>query len=591
MSRINRYLPSLPICAGLLLGLGAMGCGDRRDEADTRSTSEYGTTANTDSAAVTTREGGDVAAPESPTVSNRTTTTTTTTPRRTRRSSTPVSEYDPYAPGAAETSRNDRAVRTDSAARTDVSVRAEANVRTDSAVRNEATPVEARPDRPVTEPVNPRVEAGVEARAQVTAPETPDSVRVTVNAPARTDTARIAVNAPARTDTARIAINAPARIDSARIAVNAVPPRVDTAVRVDPSRANIDSGRVAVRTDVSRAEVSGNVAPRTEVGITPGVTPTPNAAESPAAGAPKSTVLNDAHIFNILLLANTGDSARAAAAALGEEAGKVKAVATVVSPVTPVTPTDPRVKADIVAGTPEVRTTSISGRVATPRGAIRDNMPLGEDCYFPTMNRHDDPKLKPECEDATVDVEITTMNAAPAPAPAARDIQPIGTPKTGPSGEMLVSAEPIRELAMRMQRDHTELNNRVATVVQRLNVAPSESPASIEVFNRNQGNTIPLTAGNERAWLEREVQLHETSLRNVETRLLPAANDAELRQVLEDTRRQIQHHLTLMRQLLGTAGTAMPADSAVRHDMHMMPPDSMRMRGDSARPDTTRVRP
>ena len=55
MTGANRRLPMLPLCIGLVVGLGALACSDRRDENAARTSSEYGTAATpaaTDTAAV-----------------------------------------------------------------------------------------------------------------------------------------------------------------------------------------------------------------------------------------------------------------------------------------------------------------------------------------------------------------------------------------------------------------------------------------------------------------------------------------------------------------------------------------------------------
>lgn len=555
MSRAKLHLPKLSVAAALLLSVGAMACSDKRDDdANNR------TTAAVDTPATTTSTQGGTVEQSNPNPNTSTTTTSSSTTRRSSRSSsTPADRYDPYAvdPAAPRQEANvDVAVapapteRPADASKADVQVRAEVR-RDDVTDPLTETPVTARADVSTTTPTTPTT------TVTTTTPVTPT-----------TPTATVTTTTPTRPGTT--------------VDVTATPP-------VDP------------KVPVTRADDDAD----------PTATPITTPAATPSPTPVKSGVLNDAHLFNIILLANAGDSARTAAA-LGTSTPNPKVVATVVNPVTPVTI---QPKGEVAVTTPaptgEVRVVTRSEGGTVTRGETSALFPLGEDCYWPTMNRHDDPKLKPECEDNPVEgpvmyspAPVPTTTVTPAETIREGQPQPM-TPKAdygvSATGATTVTAEQVRQLALQMQRDHTELNSRTATVLQRLNVAPTESAVSVEVYNRNQrAAEMTLAAGNERAWLENEVRLHEQSLVTVNDRLLPSANDAELRQVLDEQKRLIEQHLTHMRQLLGTAGTAIVPRDSVNHDNHMLPPDSMRMRTDTVqlrydpnppRPDTTRSRP
>ena len=525
MSRRIRRLSMLPTCAGLLLGLGALACSDKRDDdaAATNTNSEISTTtpadATLDTSVATSSQGGNVTASE-PVV------TTEATPRRTTRrssstvradASAEVSANDPYAPDVSREPSRTTPAEIKAEARADV---------------NRAEPVDATRNDPAMAPT-----------AETKAEETVTSTSVSASATA--PRAEVSATAPSA-------------------AVTTTPSRDSAAVTVTTPRAAISTTTPAPASTTPSASSSNPDAPLVPVG--------------PAAKG----FMNDPQLINVLLLANTGDSARAA-----EVLGASSDVAV-------------KEKEDATT------TASLGGTVAPRTRIIR----VDSTDIWPPRNMHDDPRPRTR----TVEIEVPVEEPRPAVSASAavNPVTPgvsITTDAAVGTGAAEISVSAVRAFAESMVRDHTAVNARLAAMVTQDGIAPAESEKSIEVFNNNrEAATTPRRVtdnASARTWLEREVRAHEQALDNIDRQLLPLAVDDELRTILEETKRTVQSHLTQARQLLGTAGSVNPTP-APKTGMETTPmpglrtpatTDSMRIRTDSmpaSRPmpaDTTRPVP
>lgn len=121
----------------------------------------------------------------------------------------------------------------------------------------------------------------------------------------------------------------------------------------------------------------------------------------------------------------------------------------------------------------------------------------------------------------------------------------------------------VKGFAERMMQDHTASNQKAQDLAARLNLTPQENQTSTGMKNAQESIRMSLQgrsgADFDRAYVENEVALHQTVLDAIDQTLLPNAQNAELKQLLTETRPVIQGHLEHARQLQaklgGTAGT------------------------------------
>jgi putative membrane protein len=113
----------------------------------------------------------------------------------------------------------------------------------------------------------------------------------------------------------------------------------------------------------------------------------------------------------------------------------------------------------------------------------------------------------------------------------------------------------VREFAQRLVRDHGQANQRAKALATRLNVTPVETE-KVRDMNRDAADKrreLQEKSAEEfdRAFLDHEVDAHQNTLETLD-RLIPAADNADLRQLLTQARTTVQSHLDQARQLQQT---------------------------------------
>lgn len=122
-------------------------------------------------------------------------------------------------------------------------------------------------------------------------------------------------------------------------------------------------------------------------------------------------------------------------------------------------------------------------------------------------------------------------------------------------------SEQVKEFARTMVRDHTAANQQATELVQRVGITPEENDTSRSITT-NAGATRERLAGMsgpeyDRAYVDSEVEYHQFVLSALDNELIPSAQNAELKALLEQVRPAFQAHLDHARQLQQTlAGTA-----------------------------------
>jgi putative membrane protein len=111
----------------------------------------------------------------------------------------------------------------------------------------------------------------------------------------------------------------------------------------------------------------------------------------------------------------------------------------------------------------------------------------------------------------------------------------------------------VKEFAQRMVTDHGGVNKQAVALAGKLSLAPEENNTSRQLAQggqqtRQQLNELAPTAFD-RAYIDHEVEYHETVLQAIDTQLIPSAQNAELKALLQQVRPAVAAHLQMAKDL------------------------------------------
>ncbi|HEX2093585.1 MAG TPA: DUF4142 domain-containing protein, partial [Longimicrobiaceae bacterium] len=177
------------------------------------------------------------------------------------------------------------------------------------------------------------------------------------------------------------------------------------------------------------------------------------------------------------------------------------------------------------------------------------------------------------CGDGGYQADETT---AAATAPAADAAQPATAGVTDPqiaaivvaanhvdiqAGELArtrASDPRVREFAERMVTDHTGVNKAAGDLVAKLGVTPEENPTSRQLTQGGEQNRASLRGKSgvefDRAYIDHEVAYHQQVLDAIDQTLIPGAQKAELKALLQQTRPAVAAHLQHAREIQSSLG-------------------------------------
>ncbi len=116
----------------------------------------------------------------------------------------------------------------------------------------------------------------------------------------------------------------------------------------------------------------------------------------------------------------------------------------------------------------------------------------------------------------------------------------------------------VKEFANRMITDHGGVNKAAVALVTKLNVKPEESAVSRQQTEAGQAarQSMQGKSGAEfdRAYMANEITYHENLLGAIDKVLIPSAQNAELKALLEQTRPAVESHLKSAREIQPTLG-------------------------------------
>jgi putative membrane protein len=104
----------------------------------------------------------------------------------------------------------------------------------------------------------------------------------------------------------------------------------------------------------------------------------------------------------------------------------------------------------------------------------------------------------------------------------------------------------VRAFANDMVRDHTTVNKQALALVKKLKVTPQDNPTSKALTKQAADERAKLAKLNgaafDKAYVENEVAYHKTVNNALETQLIPAAQNAELKSLLQTGLKIFQGH-------------------------------------------------
>lgn len=168
------------------------------------------------------------------------------------------------------------------------------------------------------------------------------------------------------------------------------------------------------------------------------------------------------------------------------------------------------------------------------------------------------PDAEPEAAETAV-LDTTVMAPAlPAPtAPAGAVTDPeiaaivVAADRVdienGELAQSKTSNPQVREFAERMITDHTAVNQQATALLTRLGVTPQDNPTSQQLVQGGNETRERLRGMSgvefDRAYIGNEVAYHQTVLDALDNTLIPSAQNAEFRTLLEQTRPAFVAHL------------------------------------------------
>jgi len=116
----------------------------------------------------------------------------------------------------------------------------------------------------------------------------------------------------------------------------------------------------------------------------------------------------------------------------------------------------------------------------------------------------------------------------------------------------------VKKFGQLMATDHTGVNKSATELVQKLKVLPQDNPTSQTLKAGGLKNVTQLKTLNgaefDKAYIDHEVQYHQSVLDALDKTLIPGATNAELKALLEKTRPAFAAHFEHAKQVQASLG-------------------------------------
>ena len=111
----------------------------------------------------------------------------------------------------------------------------------------------------------------------------------------------------------------------------------------------------------------------------------------------------------------------------------------------------------------------------------------------------------------------------------------------------------VKRFGQTMVTDHGGVNKQAVALAGRLNLTPEENPTSTQLKQGGEQSAAQLNglsgAAFDRAYIDHEVEYHQTVLDALDQTLIPNAQNAELKALLQQTRPAVAAHLQMAKSL------------------------------------------
>jgi putative membrane protein len=116
----------------------------------------------------------------------------------------------------------------------------------------------------------------------------------------------------------------------------------------------------------------------------------------------------------------------------------------------------------------------------------------------------------------------------------------------------------VRDFAQQMVRDHGAVNKQAVALAQKLNVTPADNDMSRQLQQGAEQARTDLGgksgADFDRAYIDHEVRYHQSVLDALDNTLIPGAQNAELKALLQQVRPNVAAHLERAKSIQGSLG-------------------------------------
>lgn len=116
----------------------------------------------------------------------------------------------------------------------------------------------------------------------------------------------------------------------------------------------------------------------------------------------------------------------------------------------------------------------------------------------------------------------------------------------------------VKAFAKQMETDHGAVNKNAKDLAGRLNLTPEDNATSEQIKSDAKTTKEALEAAEgaafDKAYVDHEVKYHEDLLAAIDNTLLPSAENADLKQLLTDTRPAVVAHLEHAKNLQAKLG-------------------------------------
>jgi len=166
--------------------------------------------------------------------------------------------------------------------------------------------------------------------------------------------------------------------------------------------------------------------------------------------------------------------------------------------------------------------------------------------------------------------DTTAVMAPPPPAPAAAPAAATGAVSDAQIAAIVLAANSVdstagetaqqkgtnpdvKKFGQTMVTDHGGVNKQAVALAGRLNLTPETNPTSTQLTQGGEQSQAQLNglsgAAFDRAYIDHEVEYHQTVLDALDNTLIPNAQNADLKALLQQTRPAVAAHLQMAKDL------------------------------------------